>query len=81
MRIRARPCSLAVEHPLGKGEVTSSILVMGSTFHQRKLESEKRKADRWAVAGAKHSRDVAVSEDRSTNVFRVTEKSESKTNS
>ncbi len=26
------PCSLAVEHPLGKGEVTSSILVKGSIY-------------------------------------------------
>lgn len=27
--IHAGPCSSAVEHTLGKGEVTSSILVMG----------------------------------------------------
>lgn len=29
-----RPCSTAVVHPLGKGEVTSSILVMGSIYHE-----------------------------------------------
>jgi hypothetical protein len=29
------PCSLAVEHPLGKGEVMSSILIMGSICRRK----------------------------------------------
>jgi hypothetical protein len=35
------PCSLAVEHPLGKGEVTSSILVMGSIYQKTNWNGTK----------------------------------------
>jgi hypothetical protein len=38
--IHACPCSSAVEHTLGKGEVTSSILVMG--FRLKELQLERR---------------------------------------
>ena len=35
--LRKCPCSTVVVHPLGKGEVTSSNLVMGSIYQQRQI--------------------------------------------